>query len=139
MARVTVEDCISKIPNRFELAIFAAQRTRQISAGAPLLIQDRDNDKNPVVALREIADECVGREELREATINSFRHPMQVDPQEEEFEELFAQETSSYMVSQNERLDGMNIEEENLKEEGPEEEESEASSEKEEESFSEKV
>ena len=63
MARVTVEDCVDKIPNRFDLVLFAAQRARQISGGAELLL-DRDRDKNPVVALREIADELVRPDDL---------------------------------------------------------------------------
>ena len=63
MARVTVEDCVEKVPNRFELVMLAAQRSRDISAGAEITV-DRDNDKNPVVALREIADETVDREKL---------------------------------------------------------------------------
>ena len=63
MARVTVEDCVDKIPNRFDLVLFAAQRARQISGGAELLL-DRDRDKNPVVALREIADELVRPDHL---------------------------------------------------------------------------
>ena len=65
MARVTVEDCIDKVPNRFELVLLASHRARTISQGAPLTI-DRDNDKNPVVALREIADETVEVGDLRE-------------------------------------------------------------------------
>jgi DNA-directed RNA polymerase subunit omega len=65
MARVTVEDCVDKIPNRFDLVLLAAQRARQISGGAELTI-DRDRDKNPVVALREIADVTVDPEDLRE-------------------------------------------------------------------------
>jgi DNA-directed RNA polymerase subunit omega len=68
MARVTVEDCIVKIPNRFELVMSAAQRTRDISAGAELTV-DRDNDKNPVVSLREIADETVSIPDLKESLI----------------------------------------------------------------------
>jgi DNA-directed RNA polymerase subunit omega len=64
MARVTVEDCITIIPNRFELVLLAAQRARDISAGLPLTV-DRDNDKNPVIALREIAEQTVDFEELR--------------------------------------------------------------------------
>lgn len=68
MARVTVEDCVDKIPNRFDLVLMAAQRARQISGGAELTI-DRDRDKNPVVALREIADETVIPEELRESAV----------------------------------------------------------------------
>ena len=63
MARVTVEDCILQVPNRFDLVMLAAQRAREISAGAPLTI-DRDNDKNPVVALREIAEGYVTRESI---------------------------------------------------------------------------
>lgn len=68
MARVTVEDCIVKIPNRFELVMSAAQRTRDISAGSELTVE-RDNDKNPVVSLREIADETVSLEGLKESLI----------------------------------------------------------------------
>ena len=68
MARVTVEDCVDKVPNRFDLVLFAAQRARQVSAGAELTI-DRDRDKNPVVALREIAEETITPDELREAVV----------------------------------------------------------------------
>jgi len=65
MARVTVEDCVDKVPNRFELVALAAHRARMIAAGAPITVE-RENDKNPVVALREIADESVRPDELRE-------------------------------------------------------------------------
>lgn len=76
MARVTVEDCIVHIPNRFELLLLAAQRAKQISSGNPLTI-DRDNDKDAVVALREIAEETIDREQLREDVIQSFyRNPV---------------------------------------------------------------
>jgi DNA-directed RNA polymerase subunit omega len=68
MARVTVEDCVDKISNRFDLVLFAAQRARQISGGAELTL-DRDRDKNPVVALREIAEQTVRPPELKEAAI----------------------------------------------------------------------
>ena len=68
MARVTVEDCVDKIPNRFELVLLAGQRARQISSGAELTI-DRDRDKNPVVALREIADETITPRSLNEALV----------------------------------------------------------------------
>lgn len=64
MARVTVEDCVDKVPNRFELVLLAGQRARQISSGASLTV-DRDNDKNPVVALREIAEETIKPADLR--------------------------------------------------------------------------
>jgi DNA-directed RNA polymerase subunit omega len=77
MARVTVEDCVDKIPNRFDLVLLAAQRARQVSGGAELTI-DRDRDKNPVVALREIAEETVFPEELREALIGNLQK-VQVD------------------------------------------------------------
>ena len=77
MARVTVEDCVDKVPNRFELVLLASQRARQVSGGAELTI-DRDRDKNPVVALREIAEETVGPKELEEALINSLQR-VQVD------------------------------------------------------------
>jgi DNA-directed RNA polymerase subunit omega len=72
MARVTVEDCIEKIPNRFDLVLAAAQRARQISTGNPLTI-DRDNDKNPVVALREIADETIDPDKLRDDIVNGLQ------------------------------------------------------------------
>lgn len=72
MARVTVEDCVDKIPNRFDLVLMAAQRARQISGGAELTI-DRDRDKNPVVALREIADETVMPEDLRESAVMNLQ------------------------------------------------------------------
>ena len=77
MARVTVEDCVDKIPNRFDLVLLAAQRTRQISGGAELTI-DRDRDKNPVVALREIAEETVIPTELAESLVGNMQK-VQVD------------------------------------------------------------
>jgi len=77
MARVTVEDCVDKIPNRFDLVLLAAQRARQISGGAELTV-DRDRDKNPVVALREIAEETVFPDQLHEAVIGNFQR-VQVD------------------------------------------------------------
>jgi len=72
MARVTVEDCVDKIPNRFDLVLMAAQRARQISGGAELTLE-RDRDKNPVVALREIAEETVTPEELHEAVVSTLQ------------------------------------------------------------------
>jgi len=83
MARVTVEDCVIKIPNRFDLVMIAAQRAREVSAGAALTI-DRDNDKNPVVALREIADETVSTEELQESLVESMQKHIEVDEPEED-------------------------------------------------------
>ena len=81
MARVTVEDCVDKIPNRFDLVLFAAQRARQISGGAELTI-DRDRDKNPVVALREIAEETVRPAHLSESVINGLQK-VQIDDDDE--------------------------------------------------------
>ncbi len=78
MARVTVEDCIDKVSNRFDLVLFAAQRAREISGGAEITI-DRDRDKNPVVALREIADETVRPEGLKETVINSLQRVLPDD------------------------------------------------------------
>ena len=72
MARVTVEDCVDKIPNRFDLVLLSAQRARQISGGAELTI-DRDRDKNPVVALREVAEQTVKPKELQEALISGLQ------------------------------------------------------------------
>ncbi len=83
MARVTVEDCVDKVPNRFELVMLAAHRAREISTGSPITI-DRDNDKNPVVALREIADETQGAAELRERMIESLQTQIEVDEPEED-------------------------------------------------------
>ena len=83
MARVTVEDCVDKVPNRFDLVLLAAQRAREISGGAELTI-DRDRDKNPVVALREIADETLSPEDLREELIHSLQKHVEVDEPEPE-------------------------------------------------------
>ena len=85
MARVTVEDCVIKIPNRFELVLLAAQRAREITSGAPLSI-DRDDDKNPVVALREIADETVGLAHLRESVVRGMQKHVELDEAEETHE-----------------------------------------------------
>jgi len=90
MARVTVEDCVTKVPNRFELVMLAAQRARKISAGEALVVE-RDNDKNPVVALREIAEESVDRQELEEGLIQGLQKYVEMDePEEEEDLDLIA-------------------------------------------------
>ncbi len=83
MARVTVEDCVDKVPNRFDLVMLAAHRAREISSGAPITV-DRDNDKNPVVALREIADETQTADELTERMIESQQTQIEVDEPEED-------------------------------------------------------
>jgi DNA-directed RNA polymerase subunit omega len=83
MARVTVEDCIDKVENRFELVLLAAHRSRMISSGAPLTV-DRDNDKNPVVALREIAEATISPGDLSEDLIHSLQKYVEVDEPEPE-------------------------------------------------------
>jgi len=85
MARVTVEDCILKVPNRFELVLLTAQRGRDISAGAPLTV-DRDNDKTTVVALREIAESTVGVEGLRTAVVQGLQKTVDFDEPEDDAE-----------------------------------------------------
>ncbi len=77
MARVTVEDCIVKIPNRFELVLLSAQRARDVAGGAPLTV-DRDNDKNPVVALREIADETIAIKTLEENLVKGLQKHVEI-------------------------------------------------------------
>ena len=94
MARVTVEDCIDKVPNRFELVLLSSLRARQLSSGSPTTV-DRDNDKNPVVALREIADETLTYTHLKEAVIESYQKHIEVDePEEEQMARLVGSETS---------------------------------------------
>lgn len=87
MARVTVEDCITKVPNRFDLVLVAAKRARDIAAGLPLTVE-RDNDKNPVVALREIAEGTVDPDDLKEALVKSLRKYVEIDEPEEDVLEL---------------------------------------------------
>lgn len=91
MARVTVEDCVDKIPNRYELLMVAAQRAKDISAGAPITVA-RDNDKNPVIALREIADETVSIEELQKSLVMGLQKYVEVEEPEEEELEIMAAE-----------------------------------------------
>ena len=83
MARVTTEDCVDKVPNRFDLVMLAAHRAREIATGAPITV-DRDKDKNPVVALREIAEETQSADELRERLIESNQTQIEVDEPEED-------------------------------------------------------
>ena len=88
MARITVEDCVIRIPNRFKLVLLAAQRGRDISAGAPLTVE-RDNDKNPVVALREIAEETIDVDGLQQSLIHGLqRHVEKDEPEEDELDLL---------------------------------------------------
>ena len=87
MARVTVEDCVQKIPNRFELVLLAAQRARNLSRGEEITL-DRDNDKNPVVALREIADETIPLDKLEQDLIKSLSRAPEPEPADEEVLDL---------------------------------------------------
>ena len=90
MARVTVEDCIDKVTNRFDLVMLAAHRAREISAGMPITVEE-DNDKNPVIALREIADETVAPDEIRESLIRGLQKHVDFDepePEDEAFDLL---------------------------------------------------
>ena len=92
MARVTVEDCVLKVPNRFELVLLAAQRARDVAAGAQITLE-RDNDKNPVVALREIADETIGLDNLQNSLIKGMQKHVEIDEPEEDQEiEIGAQQ-----------------------------------------------
>ncbi len=83
MARVTVQDCVDKVDNRFELVLLSSHRARQISSGSPIIVE-RDNDKNPVVALREIADEALSPADLKEDLIHSLQKHVEVDEPEQE-------------------------------------------------------
>ena len=116
MARVTVEDCIDKIPNRYELLMVAAQRAKDISAGSALTV-NRDNDKNSVVALREIAEGTVNIEELQHSLVMGLQKYVEVEePEEEELEIMAAEreladldEQFSGLISPNEIEDAMQI------------------------------
>lgn len=96
MARVTVEDCIEKIPNRFDLVMVAARRSRDVSSGAEINVE-RDNDKNPVVALREIADEMIPIDDISESLIRGLQRHVEIDEPEEEKENVqIGDDTSDY-------------------------------------------
>ena len=101
MARVTVEDCIDKVENRFELVLLAGHRARLISQGAAITI-DRDNDKNPVVALREIADETLSPGDLKEDLIHSLQKHVEVDEPEPDAASIAADETAGFVMAEDE-------------------------------------
>ena len=130
MARVTVEDCIDKVENRFELVLLAGHRARMISSGAPITV-DRDNDKNPVVALREIAEETISPGDLKEDLIHSLQKYVEVDEPEPENVPLIGADGGTVDADDTEVLPERMTEEELLKglegltppEEQPEEEE----------------
>ncbi|MGI9387477.1 MAG: DNA-directed RNA polymerase subunit omega, partial [Methyloligellaceae bacterium] len=102
MARVTVEDCVDKVENRFELVLLAGHRARTISAGAPITVE-RDNDKNPVVALREIADETVSPEDLNEDFIHSMQKYVEVDEPEPEEAPALSPEAAAPVLARDEQ------------------------------------
>jgi DNA-directed RNA polymerase subunit omega len=99
MARVTVEDCIDKVDNRFELVLLASHRARLISQGAAITI-DRDNDKNPVVALREIADETLSPGDLKEDLIHSLQKHVEVDEPEPDPASMISGDAASVFAGQ---------------------------------------
>ena len=99
MARVTVEDCIDKVDNRFELVLLASHRARLISQGASITV-DRDNDKNPVVALREIADEMLSPDDLKEDLIHSLQKHVEVDEPEPDAASVAAAEETGFVVAE---------------------------------------
>lgn len=101
MARVTVEDCIVKIPNRFELVMLSSQRAREIGSGAEMMV-DRDNDKNPVVALREIADTEISLDGLRDALVRNYQKVIEVEEDESEIVDMMEGEQEWAAVAEQE-------------------------------------
>ncbi len=106
MARVTVEDCVVKVPNRFELVMLAAQRAREISAGSPLTVE-KDNDKNPVVALREIADDSLALDNLRQSLIQGLQRQVESEEPEDDAMELLAADRDVAGVPEDAAMDGI--------------------------------
>lgn len=101
MARVTVEDCVEIVPNRFELVLFAARRAREISSGSPITVS-KDNDKNPVIALREIADRTVSAEALHDNVIRSMQRIVFRDEADEDLENEFLDALSNSVINMDE-------------------------------------
>lgn len=106
MARVTVEDCVVKVPNRFELVMVAAQRAREISAGSPLTVE-KDNDKNPVIALREIADDSLALDNLRQSLIQGLQRQVESEEPEDDAMELLAADRDVAGVPEDAAMDGI--------------------------------
>ena len=119
MARVTVEDCVLKVPNRFELVLLAAQRAREITSGAPLSV-DRDDDKNPVVALREISDETVGLDHLKNSVVRGMQKHVEID-EPEETHEVELDTTLFGVAAPSVLIEAEDVEAEDLEEEDAEE------------------
>ena len=107
MARVTVEDCVEKVSSRFELVMLAAQRSRDISAGSEISVEC-DNDKNPVVALREIAEETVDPSELEQTVVKGLQKHIEIDePEEEEMDLLAIQQEISGAMEEDAKQEGL--------------------------------
>ena len=106
MARVTVEDCIDKIPNRFQLVMAAAQRARKIGSGAALTI-DRDDDKNPVVALREIAEETIDQEDMKEELIKSHQRMIAYEEEDDSIDLMDGEQEWGTIAGQQQEAEGM--------------------------------
>ena len=121
MARVTVEDCIVQVPNRFDLVMLAAQRAREIAAGGVLQVE-RDRDKNPVVALREIADEKLDLGGLQDQLVKGLQHRVEPDQPEEEVAELMVGEQQQWVTEKDDEAgeEVGDFEEEGVAEEGAE-------------------
>lgn len=117
MARVTVEDCIEKIPNRFELVMAAAQRARKIGSGAALTI-DRDEDKNPVVALREIAEETVDKDEMKEELTKSHQRMAAYEEEDDSIDLMDGEEEWGTIAGQQQAAEGIYSENEVVEEKG---------------------
>lgn len=106
MARVTVEDCVVRIPNRFELVMLAAQRAREIQAGSPLTVE-KDNDKNPVIALREIAENSLDLDILRQSVVTGLQRQVESEEPEDDAMELLAADRDIAGVPEDATLDGI--------------------------------
>ena len=104
MARVTVEDCVDKITSRFDLVLLAAHRSREMAEGAEILV-DRDNDKNPIVALREIAEEKLAPKELEEAKVFSLQNHVDVDEADEDYIPLVQDNSKPQITATSEESD----------------------------------
>ena len=111
MARVTVEDCVLKIPNRFQLVMMAAQRSRELSVGGEPTV-DRDNDKNPVIALREIAEETVDTADLKEELTKSHQRMVAYEEDDESIDLMDGEEEWSTIAGQQQAAEGMYSDEE---------------------------
>jgi len=106
MARVTVEDCVVRIPNRFELVMLAAQRAREIQAGSPLTVE-KDNDKNPVISLREIAENSLDLDMLRQSVVTGLQRQVETEEPEDDAMELLAADRDIAGVPEDATLDGI--------------------------------